>query len=86
MPEYKFENKISYRGEGLFRAAKENRSDIARALLDQGAEVDARDEDGMTSLYWVASNNSLDMARLLIDHGANTDGIDLSWMDDQEDA
>ena len=33
-----------------------------------------------------ALKNSLGAARLLLDHGANTDGVDLSWMDDQEDA
>ena len=33
MPENKDE--ISYGGGDLFRAAKENRSDIARALLDR---------------------------------------------------
>ena len=51
MPENK--DDIDLDGWDLFRAAKENRSDIARALLDRGA---------------------------------NTDGIDLSWMEDQEDA
>ena len=73
-------------GWDLFRAAKENRSDIARALIDRGAEVDARAEYGWTPLHAAAYKNSLDVARLLIERGANTDGIDLSWMDDQEDA
>ena len=70
----------------LHRAAEENRIDIARAMLDRGAEVDARTESGETPLHWAAEMNSLDVARLLIEHGVNTDGIDLSWMDDQEDA
>ena len=78
MPENK--DDIDLEGWDLFRAAKENRSDIARALLDRGAEVDARDEDGRTPLHRAASNNSLDVARMLIDRGANTDGKDLSWM------
>ena len=50
------------------------------------ADIDAKDDDGWTPLRWAADKNSLDVARLLIDRGANTDGIDLSWMDDQEDA
>ena len=84
MPENK--DDIDLEGWDLHRAAEENRADIARALIDRGAEVDARDEDGRTPLHRAASNNSLDVARMLIDRGANTDGKDLSWMDDQEDA
>ena len=37
-------------GWDLHRAAKENRVDIARALIDRGAEVDARSELGITPL------------------------------------
>ena len=33
-------------GWDLHRAAKENRVDIARALIARGDDVDARDEDG----------------------------------------
>ena len=82
------ENKddIDLEGWDLHRAARENRADTARALIDSGAEVDARDEDGRTPLHWAVSYHSLDVARLLIERGANTDGIDVSWMDDQEDA
>ena len=84
MPENR--DDIDLDGWDLHRAARENRVDFARALIDGGAEVDARDDVGDTPLHRAAWNNSLDVARLLIDRGANTDGIDLSWMDDQEDA
>jgi serine/threonine-protein phosphatase 6 regulatory ankyrin repeat subunit B len=60
-----------------------NSLDVARLLIDSGAEVDATDENGWTPLHWAALNKSLDMARLLIDRGANTDGIDLGWMESQ---
>ncbi len=39
----------------------------------------------VTPLWWAARCNHLEVTRLLIEKGANTDGIDLSWMDDQED-
>ena len=42
------------------------------------------DLDGW-DLHRAAKEDRLDIARLLIDQGVNTDGIDLSWMDDQED-
>ena len=48
--------------------------------------IDVRDKFGSTPLHYAAKENSTDVARLLIEKGANTDGIDLSWMDDQEDA
>jgi ankyrin repeat protein len=69
----------------LHAAAWKDFLDVARLLIEKGAEVDARDEDGGTPLHTAAEEGSLDVARLLIEHGANTDGIDLSWMDDQED-
>jgi len=84
MPENK--DDIDLEGWSLHRAARENRVDIARALIARGDDVNARDEDGGTPLHVAAGTNSLDVARLLIDRGANTEGIDLSWMDDQKDA
>ena len=68
-------------GWDLHRAARENRADIARALIARGDDVNARDEIGWTPLYETVNQDSLDVARLLIKHGANTDGIDLSWME-----
>ncbi len=58
--------------------------DIARLLIDRGAEIEARDKYGYTPLHNAAVTNSLDVAGLPIEHGANTDGIDLSWMNDQK--
>ena len=66
----------------LHWAASYNSLDVARLLIDRGAEVDARDEDGRTPLHYAARPSCLDVARLLIEHGANTDGIDLSWIPD----
>ena len=36
-------------------------------------------------LHRATKENRIDVARALIDRGANTDGIDLSWMEEQED-
>ena len=75
-------------GGDLHRAARENRADIARALIARGDDVNARNDEFLRTppLHWAAYENSTDVARLLIQHGANTEGIDLSWMDEQEDA
>jgi ankyrin repeat protein len=46
---------------------------IARMLIDAGADVDAREEDGTgeTPLHWTASSDDADVARVLIDAGAD---------------
>ena len=66
-------------------AAAFNSVDVARLLIENGAEVDVKDGNGGTLLQLAAKRNSTEVARLLIEHGASTEGIDLSWMDHQED-
>ena len=89
MPENK--DHIDLEGWDLHHAAKANSLDVARLLIEHGAEVDARDKGGWTPLHVAVPSFDTDLGRLhqlvrlLIEHGANTDGIDLSWMDDQED-
>ena len=117
MPENK--NDIDLGTWTLHRTASENRPDIARALIEHGAEVSEMDPNSWTPLQWAAWSNSPDVVRILIDNsadvnvkgknswtplhyaaqenspdvahqliekGANTHGIDLSWMEDDEDA
>ena len=45
--------------------------EIARALLDAGAEVDAVQEGGFTPLMSAAQNGSVEMVRLLLERGAD---------------
>ena len=50
----------------------------AQALLDEGANVDARDADGRTPLYQAASfNQEPGMIHLLIDSGADVEARDI---------
>jgi ankyrin repeat protein len=42
-----------------------------RALLKQGADVNAAQGDGMTALHWAASHGHLELAQMLIYAGAN---------------
>ena len=74
MPENK--DDIDLEGWDLDGAARENRVDVARALIARGDDVDARDEDGWTPLHWAAEGDSLDVARLLIVRGAEVDARD----------
>jgi ankyrin repeat protein len=42
-----------------------------RALLKQGADVNAAQGDGMTALHWAASHGDAELAQMLIHAGAN---------------
>ena len=40
-------------------------------LLEKGADVNAKDKEGMTALIWAASHGQLDILNTLLDNGAN---------------
>ena len=46
-----------------------------RVLLQQGADVNAAQGDGMTALHWAAERGDLEMARMLIYAGAGLDAV-----------
>jgi ankyrin repeat protein len=80
MPENR--DDIDLEGWDLHRATAANRLDIARALIEHGADVDGRNKFGHTLLSSAINMGGLtsSKAALLIERGANTEGIDLSWM------
>ena len=53
------------------------RGDLAgvRALIDQGADVNGAQGDGMTALHWAAENGSAATAELLLNAGANLSAV-----------
>ena len=61
----------------LHQAVEKNNKSVIKLLLDTGAEVDTKDNNGMTPLHWAALNNVLDVARLLLDNGADTTILDI---------
>ena len=64
----------------LFLAVIENRLDVAKRLIDLGADVNAKGASGWTPLHLAGQLNSLDMAKLLIDHGADVnEKRNLGW-------
>ena len=55
--------------------------DSAKVLIREGAEVDARGEDGFTPLHSAVEQDKIEVARLLLDSNANpylrtSDGTD----------
>jgi ankyrin repeat protein len=60
----------------LLYAARDGRIDIARILLDAGADVNLADANGITPLISAITNNHPDTARFLIDRGADITAAD----------
>ncbi|TCW82753.1 hypothetical protein C5O80_16620 [Burkholderia sp. SRS-46] len=64
--------------EGRLRdAAQRGNAGEIRALLDRGAQVDARDRHGRTPLLIATHGNRVDAARVLIDAGADVNAKDM---------
>jgi ankyrin repeat protein len=55
----------------LADAVKKGDQAVVRSLLQRGVDVNARQADGTTALYWAALNNDVETARLLIRAGAD---------------
>ena len=55
----------------LVDAVRQGDADAARAALDGGADVDARQPDGATALHWAARLDRVDLAQVLLAAGAD---------------
>ena len=55
----------------LHLASLYGRLEVAAFLIDSGADIDAREEDGETPLHSAAWRSRLDMGRMLIERGSN---------------
>jgi len=62
--------------EDLLQAARENKTEEVAKLLSEGAEVNARDVEGRTSLIWASKNGNYEMAELLRDAKADPNAQD----------
>ncbi len=59
------------KNEALRKAAIKGKLDRVRRLLDDGADVDCRDVNQLTPLYFAASHGFNDICRLLLERGAD---------------
>ena len=55
----------------LHLASREGHLDIARFLVEHGANLAAQDKHGSTPLHDTSCNGRLDLARFFVEHGAN---------------
>ncbi len=66
-------NLVYHTNTALTYAARDGFTDIARVLIDAGADVNWIDGEGVTPLILSSFKNHIELVRLLLDHGANTD-------------
>lgn len=57
-------------------AASEGDVDLLKQLLEEGADVDAVDEEGRTALHFACGYGELDCAKVLLEKGAKLDCVD----------
>ena len=60
----------------LLYAAREGHVEVARLLIDAGANIEQADADGVTPLLAAVINEHAELAALLIDRGANVNASD----------
>src|SRR5688572_22499073 len=58
-------------GADVADAAKARDAVAVKALLKQGADVNAAQGDGMTALHWAAANGDAALTQMLLSAGAN---------------
>ena len=63
----------SHGATALCRAAAKRHFDVARYLVEQGADMEKADRNGDTPLIYASYNGHVDVVRYLLDHGADRD-------------
>jgi outer membrane protein assembly factor BamB len=65
--------------EALWAAVRNGDANVAKALLDQGTDVNARNEIGITALWIAASKGKPEVVELLLERGADVNARDGIW-------
>src|SRR5262249_8343534 len=60
----------------LFVAVQFGDPDVTRALLASGADINEKDQDGLTALDWAVVANQTDVVKALLAAGASVNTVD----------
>jgi ankyrin repeat protein len=71
------EAKIPDTGLALIEAANKGDSEVVEALLDSGADINARDERNQTALHHAANGGHTPVVKLLLERGADVNAKNL---------
>ena len=55
------------------KAAKHGHLEIVSYLMENGADINRRDNRGMNALYWASSNGHREIVEALISHKSDVD-------------
>ncbi len=66
----------NYYGKNLLmNAAILDKGEVIKCLLDRGAKIEAKDDNGNTALMLAAYNGKVDAIKILLDRGADIDAM-----------
>ena len=62
---------FDYDGTPLFGASRNGHLEVARILLENGADAKAHDNKHRAPLHWVSKRGRVEVVRVLLKHGAD---------------
>ena len=73
-----FENQqIKMLNNDLYKAVENNEFDIVKTLIENGADVNTRDEVDRSPLFLASYKRNIEIVRLLLDYGARINDVNL---------
>ena len=63
-------------GKALIDAAMDGNFEKVKLLIEKGADIDAKDNDGVTALMYVSRAGDLEIAKYLVENGADVNAKD----------
>ena len=66
-------------GKALIDAAMDGNFEKVKLLIEKGADIDAKDNDGVTALMYVSRAGDLEIAKYLVENGTDINAKDSDW-------
>ena len=76
LPEVDVNHCNSQNVTALHCAAKKGHTKVVRVLIDAGADIDTRNDDGRSPLHCASTSGSLEVVKMLVEAGAGVDVTD----------